>query len=165
MVPILLVVGEITPKTLAIRNNVAFATVQSRPIDVLARLITPLRWLVRTVSDWFITLVVGSERSPGNIVTEDLKDEYDVKEPDKDLFHKLGERDYLTSGRTELGQLSENLGVELPSGGYSTIAGFILHATGSIPAQGTRIEEGAITLTVHRGSARAIQDVRIRWTE
>ena len=37
MVPILLLVGEITPKTMAIRNNVTFATFQSQPIDALAR--------------------------------------------------------------------------------------------------------------------------------
>lgn len=43
MVPILLVFGEITPKVLAIRNNVAFATFESGPIDQFARLITPLR--------------------------------------------------------------------------------------------------------------------------
>ncbi len=35
MVPILLLVGEITPKTLTIRNNVAFATFQSRPSTCL----------------------------------------------------------------------------------------------------------------------------------
>jgi putative hemolysin len=72
MVPILLLVGEITPKTLAIRNNVAFASYQSRPIDSLARLITPLRWVVRRIADLFITLVVGSERARGSIVTEDM---------------------------------------------------------------------------------------------
>jgi len=72
MVPILLVVGEITPKTLAIRNNVAFATYQSRPIDLFARAIAPVRWAVRAVADWFTTLVVGAQRSPGNIVTEDM---------------------------------------------------------------------------------------------
>ena len=38
MVPVLLLVGEITPKALAIRNNVAFASFQSRPIDLFARL-------------------------------------------------------------------------------------------------------------------------------
>jgi putative hemolysin len=72
MVPILLIVGEITPKTLAIRNNVAFATFESGPIEAFARFITPLRWAVRMVSDWFTTLIVGRERSPGNIVTEDM---------------------------------------------------------------------------------------------
>lgn len=72
MVPILLIVGEITPKTLAIRNRVAFASFESRPIEIFSRLITPLRWLVRHVSDFFITMLIGKERSRGNIVTEDM---------------------------------------------------------------------------------------------
>ena len=72
MVPILLLVGEITPKTLAIRNNVAFASVEGPLIEFFARMIKPLRWLVRKVADWFITLIVGKERSRGNIITEDM---------------------------------------------------------------------------------------------
>lgn len=72
MVPILLIFGEITPKTLAIKNNIAFATFESAPINFFARMITPVRWAVRTVSEWITTLIVGKERSPGNIVTEDM---------------------------------------------------------------------------------------------
>jgi len=72
MVPILLLFGEITPKVLAIRNNVAFANVECRPIELVARLITPLREVIRYVSDFFITLIVGKQRSQGNLVTEDM---------------------------------------------------------------------------------------------
>ncbi len=72
MVPILLLVGEITPKTLALRHNVAFATTQSRPITLFARLISPIRWMVRIVADKITTLIVGKERARGSIVTEDL---------------------------------------------------------------------------------------------
>ncbi len=72
MIPILLLFGEITPKTLAIRNNVAFATVQSRPIETFAVLIKPLRWVVRLIADWVTTLIVGKQRAPGSIVTEDM---------------------------------------------------------------------------------------------
>ncbi len=72
MIPLLLLVGEITPKSLAIRNNVGFATFQSRPIQTFAWLITPLRAVVRRIADGFITLVVGRQRSRGNIITEDM---------------------------------------------------------------------------------------------
>lgn len=72
MVPVLLLVGEITPKTLAIRNNVAFASFQCRFVDLFARAITPLRWIIRQISEFFITLIVGRERSPANIITEDM---------------------------------------------------------------------------------------------
>jgi len=72
MVPLLLVVGEITPKTLAIQHNVLFASLESYPIELFARLTKPLRWVVRGVADWFITLIVGKDRSRGNIITEDM---------------------------------------------------------------------------------------------
>jgi CBS domain containing-hemolysin-like protein len=72
MVPILLLVGEITPKTLAIRNNVAFATFQCRPIQLFAMAITPIRVVVRIIADFFTTLIVGRERARGSIVTEDM---------------------------------------------------------------------------------------------
>jgi len=72
MIPVLLLFGEITPKTLAIRNNVGFARVQCRLIDLFARAIAPLRWLVRQISEFFITLIVGTERSRINIITEDM---------------------------------------------------------------------------------------------
>ncbi len=72
MIPILLLVGEITPKTLAIRNNQAFASFQCRPIDIFARMITPLRWIIRLIAEWFTTMIVGKELTRGSIVTEDM---------------------------------------------------------------------------------------------
>ncbi len=72
MVPLLLVVGEITPKSLAIKHNAAFAGFQSYPIEFFARMVKPVRWAVRRVADRFITLLIGSERSRGNIITEDM---------------------------------------------------------------------------------------------
>jgi putative hemolysin len=72
MVPLLLLFGEITPKALAIRHNIAFAGFESRPIDSFARAIKPVRWVVRKVADRIITLFIGKERSRGNIITEDM---------------------------------------------------------------------------------------------
>ena len=72
MVPVLLLFGEITPKTLAIRNNIGFASRQARLVEGFAVLIKPLRWVVRKIADYFTTLVVGRERTPANIITEDM---------------------------------------------------------------------------------------------
>ena len=72
MVPALLLFGEITPKTLAYSNNVAFATFQSFYIDLFARIISPLRTAVRIVSEFFINRIVKGERSQSNLVTEDM---------------------------------------------------------------------------------------------
>ena len=72
MVPLLLVVGEITPKVLAIRHNAALAGLESRPIEFFTWLIKPIRMVVRKIADWIITLIIGKERSRGNIITEDM---------------------------------------------------------------------------------------------
>ncbi|MBF0621898.1 MAG: HlyC/CorC family transporter [Magnetococcales bacterium] len=72
MLPLLLLLGEITPKTLAVRNNVGFSVWLSGPIHMFARMITPVRNLVRFVADLFITMIVGPRRSRGNIITEDM---------------------------------------------------------------------------------------------
>jgi putative hemolysin len=72
MVPMLLLVGEITPKVMAVRHNIAFASFESGPIEVFARVISPLRWVIRKLADRIITLFVGENRSRGNIITEDM---------------------------------------------------------------------------------------------
>lgn len=72
MVPVLLLFGEITPKAMAIRHNVAFAGFESKLIDAFARMTKPVRWVVRKIADRIITLFIGKERSRGNIITEDM---------------------------------------------------------------------------------------------
>lgn len=72
MVPLLLLFGEITPKVLAIRHNIAFASFESRPIEIFAQMTRPVRFVVRLVADRIITLAIGKERSRGNIITEDM---------------------------------------------------------------------------------------------
>ena len=97
-------------------------------------------------------------------VVEDLEDEYDShKDTEEQLIRSLGERDYIVNARIELDLLCEKLGIELPIGSYTTLAGFILYKTHSIPKEGVEIEENDLLLTVHRSSAQAVLDVRISW--
>lgn len=72
MLPILLLVGEITPKTIAVRHNIAFAGLVTPPISLFMRLITPLRRVVRWVANIFITLIVGEQREKNTTVTEEM---------------------------------------------------------------------------------------------
>ncbi len=72
MLPILLLVGEITPKTIAVKNSEAFSARISRPIQLFSKLITPLRIVVRWVADGLTTFLVGPARTQGSIVTEDM---------------------------------------------------------------------------------------------
>jgi putative hemolysin len=72
MLPLLLLLGEITPKTLAVQNNVAFASFLCHPINLFSKGVTPLRWVIRHIAEFFTTLIIGNQRRKGNLVTEDM---------------------------------------------------------------------------------------------
>lgn len=72
MFPLLLLLGEITPKTIAISSPVKVSTsVVAGPLSLWVKLVTPLRYIVRIVADFVTTAVVGKELSKGNLLNTD----------------------------------------------------------------------------------------------
>jgi len=72
MVPLLLLIGEVTPKTIAVSFPTKFATrVTARFLPRWIAFITPLREVVRSVSDRVTTYIVGDEVSRENILQPD----------------------------------------------------------------------------------------------
>lgn len=69
MVPLILLLGEVTPKTLAVINPVWASTrIVATPISWWVRVVGPLAFLVRAISDRITTLLVGPERAQENIL-------------------------------------------------------------------------------------------------
>lgn len=75
MVPMLLLFGEVTPKTIAVSNALGFAKhISARVLPRWIQIITPLREAVRLVADRVTTLVVGDSVDRVNILhTDELK--------------------------------------------------------------------------------------------
>ena len=72
MVPLLLLFGEVTPKTIAVNFPVKFATLLSaRFLPKWIFIVTPLRNVVRMVADRVTTLVVGEHVGRENILKAD----------------------------------------------------------------------------------------------
>lgn len=72
MVPLLLVIGEVTPKTIAVSNPVGVSTRIVVPvIRNWIRVVAPLRWVVWKISDQITSFLVGQEKSPDNILHVD----------------------------------------------------------------------------------------------
>jgi CBS domain containing-hemolysin-like protein len=72
MVPLLLLVGEVTPKTIAVSHPVGYATnVSARVLPKWIYIVTPLREAVRLVADRVTTLVVGEVVARENILQPD----------------------------------------------------------------------------------------------
>ena len=96
-------------------------------------------------------------------VTDTIEDEFDTGPPEAPHIRKLGEKDYLVGARVELEDLEEELGLELPTGRYVTLAGYLLHRIRDIPTEGETVDFGGVAFTIHRGTPSAIDEVRIRW--
>lgn len=72
MVPLLLLFGEVTPKTIAVSNPVKVSTqIIILPLSLWIKFITPFRWLIRLVSDRLTTWIVGEETAVENILQVD----------------------------------------------------------------------------------------------
>jgi CBS domain containing-hemolysin-like protein len=72
MVILLLLFGEVTPKTIAVSNPVRVsANVVAGPINLWVKLITPLRWVIRLAADRITSMIVGQEKGPENILRVD----------------------------------------------------------------------------------------------
>ena len=72
MVPLLLLFGEVTPKTIAVANPVRFSTgIVATPMSLWVKIVTPLRWAIRGIADRITTLIVGEEKAAENILQVD----------------------------------------------------------------------------------------------
>ena len=72
MFPLLLLLGEITPKTIAIHSPVKVSTgVVAGPLSVWVRMVTPLRLIVHVVAEFVTKALVGTERSKDNLLNAD----------------------------------------------------------------------------------------------
>ena len=72
MIPLLLLFGEVTPKTIAVSNPIRVSTrVVARPMQHWVRLIAPLRWAIRAIADRLTTTIVGEETGRENILQVD----------------------------------------------------------------------------------------------
>lgn len=72
MVPLLLLFGEVTPKTIAVSDPIKVSTKWIvQPMSVWVKVVAPFRWLIRLVSDQFTTWIVGKETTQENILKVD----------------------------------------------------------------------------------------------
>ncbi|MBV2093061.1 MAG: hemolysin family protein, partial [Candidatus Thiodiazotropha sp. (ex Ctena orbiculata)] len=106
MVPLLLLLGEITPKTIAVSNPVGVSSrVVAGPMSIWVRFIFPLRWLIRGIADRVTGWIVGSEKAPENILqldefrylVDEIANEGELHDTERTLIYHL-----LDAGSTEI---------------------------------------------------------------
>jgi putative hemolysin len=88
----------------------------------------------------------------------ELQDEYD---PDEPSIFPLSNGEWEVDGRVTVEDLAAEIGVPLPSGEYSTIAGLVLDLAGRIPAAGDRVDMDGFTVEVTRMDRNRVDRIRL----
>ena len=88
----------------------------------------------------------------------EIVDEYDIETAP---VEHLPNGDIRVSGRLSLDEANEDLGLELPTGDWDTVAGLLFTQLGHVPEQGESIEVDGHTLTADTIDGRRIERVRI----
>lgn len=90
-----------------------------------------------------------------------IEDEHDLEEF---IETKIDEQEYLFSGRLEVDYLNEKYpNLNLPTGDYNTLSGYLVTTTQSIPEQGARLELQEKIFILELVSDRKIETVRVKW--
>jgi putative hemolysin len=91
-------------------------------------------------------------------IVGDIMDEYDVEEPQIQI---VDENTMIADGQTPIGDINDQMDLELPEEDFDTIGGLVFGLLGKEPAQGDDIVYESVHMIVEQTDGRRIQKVRI----
>lgn len=96
-------------------------------------------------------------------IVGDIEDEHDEGEQ---VEERISETSFVLSARLEVAYLADRFGLNFPENdAFDTLAGWILHHTGDVPAQGAVVEEGPFKVTVAQVNHGRIDLVKLDVTD
>ncbi|HIE26140.1 TPA: DUF21 domain-containing protein [Candidatus Poribacteria bacterium] len=122
---ILLIIGEITPKTYAIRHAERFSLIVARPLRLFSVFIAPMRIILRKITDFLIPIFGGSDIAETELITPDEfkamvsagEAEGAIQEEEREIIHNIFELHDIEAQeamvpRTEMGCLEVNATIQ-----------------------------------------------------
>lgn len=122
---LLLIFGEITPKTVAVHNAESISKLIAYPIHLFSRLIFPLRVVLRVMTNFVIRLILGNivpledrfTTEEFRAIVEVAKEEGSIQEQEKDMINIIFDLKSITAAeimvpRTEMVCISEDSTVQ-----------------------------------------------------
>jgi CBS domain containing-hemolysin-like protein len=95
-------------------------------------------------------------------IVGEIRDEYDEEsEPITDE----GEGAFVFTGKVNVGEMADRLGVEIEPAGFETVGGFVLSHLGRVPVAGEHFDLDGLAIEVLEAERRRVNKVRIRRRE
>jgi CBS domain containing-hemolysin-like protein len=92
-------------------------------------------------------------------IVGEIRDEYDVEvEPIVDEGNGV----FVFSGKVDIDDMAERLGIEIEREGFETVGGFILSHAGRVPRPGETLEVVGLHIEVLEAERRRVNKVRVR---
>lgn len=92
------------------------------------------------------------------VIVGDIQDEFD-NETEEIL--KIGEDIYLCDARSSLGDINEQLNINLPEDDFDTLGGFVFHLLGRIPVRYEKVSHNTLDFIVQDISGHKINTVKV----
>ncbi|MBW2221458.1 MAG: HlyC/CorC family transporter [Deltaproteobacteria bacterium] len=97
MTPLILVFGEVIPKTIAVSYSEKSSLLVAKPISIFARMIFPIRWVIRILVDRIVSLLGKHEEKKESIFfEEEFKELVEVghkegviEKEEREMIHKI----------------------------------------------------------------------------
>ena len=140
-------------------KEVIFAPESLLANKMMKRLLTEKRSLAIVVDEFGGTAGMVTLEDLMEEILGDIQDEHDRT---NEIARRLPDGSFEFSGRVEVDRLREQFGLDIPeSDDYQTLAGYILHSTGTIPTQGDEIELAPYVYTISRSTANKLELIRV----
>lgn len=91
-------------------------------------------------------------------IVGEIRDEYDEE---VDAVTDEGNGSFLFSGKVNIGELAERLGVEVEPEGFETVGGYVLSHLGRVPTVGERFDIDGLAVEVLEAERRRVTKVRV----
>jgi putative hemolysin len=95
-------------------------------------------------------------------IVGEIRDEYDVE---TEAVVDEGEGVWLFSGKADVDDLADRIGIDVPRDGFETVGGYLMSHLGRVPAVGETFEVEGLSVEVLEAERRRINKVRIRRRE
>jgi CBS domain containing-hemolysin-like protein len=153
--------GQSSVPLAALARPPLFVPETALAVDVLAQLQRAGQGMAIVVDEYGgATGVITAEDILEEVVGE-IEDEYDRLDPP--LIHREAPGLYRIEAKAGVAKVNATLRTELPEGeDYESIAGLLLHHLKRIPRVGDVLRLPSATITVTRGTERAVEEVRIQ---